>query len=135
MKIGNLARAGGVNVETVRYYQRRGLMAEPPRGNGARRYATADLERLRSIRAAQTAGFTLDEIGQLFALDTAQRDVVQRLALSRIAALDERIATLQQMREALTRLAVSCAADEDAPCPIITTFIPLTGDAAGRRVG
>ena len=53
MKIGDLARGGGVSVETIRFYQRRGLLSEPPRGAGARRYSEADLERLRSIRAAR----------------------------------------------------------------------------------
>lgn len=124
MKIGDLARAGGVNVETIRYYQRRGLLGEPPRGEGPRRYAHDDLDRLRSIRAAQTAGFTLDEIATLLALDTGDRAAAQDLAQSRIAALDAKIATLQTMRGALLRLADACAAGETGPCPIIAAFNP-----------
>ncbi len=124
MKIGDLARVGGVNVETIRYYQRRGLLAEPPRGDGPRRYGHDDLERLRSIRAAQTAGFTLDEIGTLLALDTGDRSAAQNLAQSRIAALDAKIATLQTMRGALLRLADACAAGKAGPCPIIAAFNP-----------
>lgn len=122
MKIGELARAGGVNVETVRYYQRRGLLAEPPRGDGPRRYTPADLARLRSIRAAQTAGLTLEEIGTLLALDTADRSAARDIAAARIAALDERIATLQTMRAALAELAKACASGEEGPCPIIAAF-------------
>lgn len=128
MKIGELARAGGVNVETIRYYQRRGLLAEPPRAAGPRRYGREDLDRLRSIRAAQTAGFTLDEIGTLLALDTDNRGAAHELAKARIAALDEKIATLQTMRGALVRLAEACAAGETGPCPIIAAFSP---EAAG----
>jgi MerR family transcriptional regulator, mercuric resistance operon regulatory protein len=128
MKIGEFARAGGVNVETIRYYQRRGLLIEPPRGQGPRRYAINDLDRLRSIRAAQTAGFTLEEIATLLALDTADRPAAQALANSRIAALDKKIATLQTMRGALVRLAKACAAEDAGPCPIIAAFNP-TGAA------
>ncbi|HSJ77679.1 MAG TPA: MerR family transcriptional regulator [Erythrobacter sp.] len=124
MKIGDLARAGRVNVETIRFYQRRGLLAEPPRGEGPRRYDHDDLDRLRSIRAAQTAGFTLDEIATLLAFDTADRSAAQSLAQSRIRALDDKIATLQTMRAALLRLADACAADEAGPCPIIAAFNP-----------
>lgn len=124
MKIGELARAGGVNVETIRYYQRRGLLAQPPRGAGPRRYDAGDLDRLRSIRAAQTAGFTLDEIATLLTLDTADRGAAHDLARARIAALDARIATLQTMRGALERLAEACAAGEGGPCPIIAAFAP-----------
>lgn len=126
MKIGDLARAGGVNVETIRYYQRRGLLTEPPRMQGPRRYSHDDLDRLRSIRAAQTAGFTLDEIATLLALDSADRSAAQTLAQSRIDALDAKIATLQTMRSALLRLAEACAAGETGPCPIITAFNPET---------
>lgn len=124
MKIGELARAGGVNVETIRYYQRRGLLIEPVRGQGPRHYGIDDLDRLRSIRAAKTAGFTLEEIATLLALDTADRSSARALANSRIAALDEKIATLQTMRGALVRLAEVCAADDAGPCPIITAFNP-----------
>lgn len=122
MKIGELARAGGVNVETIRYYQRRGLLAQPPRTGGPRRYGPEYLDRLRSIRAAQTAGFTLDEIATLLALDTSERGAAQALARARIAALDERIAALQTMRRALLRLEAACASGEPGPCPIIAAF-------------
>ena len=122
MKIGELARAGGVNVETIRYYQRRGLLAQPARHEGPRRYARSDLGRLQSIRSAQTAGFTLDEIATLLALDTGDRTAAQNLARVRIAALDEKIATLQTMRGALVRLADYCALEQSGPCPIIDAF-------------
>lgn len=122
MKIGELARAGGVNVETIRYYQRRGLLAQPARHEGPRRYTRSDLGRLQSIRSAQTAGFTLDEIATLLALDTGDRTAAQDLARVRIAALDEKIATLQTMRGALVRLADDCASKRSGLCPIIDAF-------------
>src|SRR3546814_2843580 len=77
LTIGKLAQAGDVGVETIRYYQRRGLLDTPARsggdgwGGGIRRYGEDDLRRLRFIRAAQGAGFTLDEIGELLALEAS----------------------------------------------------------------
>jgi MerR family transcriptional regulator, mercuric resistance operon regulatory protein len=124
--IGGLANAAGVGVETVRYYQRRGLLPEPPRSPGEiRRYGAGDLKRLRFIRRAQAAGFTLEEIGELLALDrTDDRARVRELASQRVAALDSRIAELQRARTALERLRSSCASGSKGPCPIIEAFDP-----------
>lgn len=131
MKIGDLARAGGVNVETIRFYQRRGLLAVPPRGAGVRRYSEGDVERLRSIRAAQTAGFTLEEIAVLLGLDQSDRATARALAEARIAAIDERIATLKVMRAALRNLATDCAKGGEGPCPILAAFsLPSQVDEA-----
>jgi MerR family mercuric resistance operon transcriptional regulator len=122
--IGGLAKAAGVGVETVRYYQRRGLLPEPPRPPGEiRRYGAEDLKRLRFIRRAQAAGFTLEEIGELLALDrTDDRDRVRALASERVAALDGKIAELRKSRAALDRLRSSCASGSSGPCPIIEAF-------------
>jgi MerR family mercuric resistance operon transcriptional regulator len=122
--IGGLARAAGVGVETVRYYQRRGLLPEPARPPGEiRRYGPSDLQRLRFIRRAQAAGFTLEEIGELIALDrTDDRARVRALAAERVAALDARIAELQASRAALERLRSTCASGRKGPCPIIEAF-------------
>ncbi len=122
--IGGLARAAGVGVETVRYYQRRGLLAEPARPPGeVRRYGESDLKRLRFIRRAQAAGFTLEEIGELLALDrTDDRARVRDLAAERLAALDSRIAELKRARAALDRLRSTCASGGKGPCPIIEAF-------------
>jgi MerR family transcriptional regulator, mercuric resistance operon regulatory protein len=122
MTIGGLAHKGGVGVETVRYYQRRGLLATPERGGGVRRYTDDDLRRLRFIRQAQTGGFTLDEIGRLLSLDASEdRDEARALAEARIAVLDEKIAELQAARTALERLADQCRHSK-GPCPILTAF-------------
>jgi MerR family transcriptional regulator, mercuric resistance operon regulatory protein len=122
MTIAGLADKGGVGVETVRYYQRRGLMAVPKRGAGVRRYEEADVRRLRFIRQAQAAGFTLEEIGELLALDAGEdRDRARALAMARIVALDAKIAELEAARTALRRLARECAGST-GPCPILTAF-------------
>jgi MerR family mercuric resistance operon transcriptional regulator len=129
LTIGALAAAAGVGVETVRYYQRRGLMPEPPRpqaggaAGGVRRYGQAEVRRLRFIRSAQAAGFTLEEIAELLELDARDdRRRARELARARVAALDARIAELQTARDALSRLAAHCAGFEGGPCPILTAF-------------
>jgi MerR family mercuric resistance operon transcriptional regulator len=122
MTIGSLAQEGGVGVETIRYYQRRGLLQTPRRGDGIRRYGIDDLRRLRFIRTAQAAGFTLEQVGELLALDaTEDRAKARTLARERIAALDAKIAELQTARDALKRLARECASST-GPCPIIAAF-------------
>ena len=123
MTISTLARTAGVNVETVRYYQRRGLLDTPERGAGIRRYGDGDVRRLGFIRSAQGAGFTLEQIGELLRLDAGQdRGRARELAAERIAALDAKIAQLQAARSALERLARQCHASEEGPCPIIAAF-------------
>lgn len=128
MTIGSLATAAGVGVETVRYYQRRGLLGTPERGGsgldgGVRRYDEAHLRRLRFIRQAQAAGFTLEQIGELLSLDAGQdRARARQLARSRITALDAKIAELEEARSALIRLARECAREDAGPCPIIDAF-------------
>ena len=131
MTIGKLAAAGDVGVETVRYYQRRGLMGTPARrggdgwGGGIRRYDEDDLRRLKFIRAAQASGFTLDEISELLALEASDDRVrVRTLARQRIEVLDEKIAQMTETRAALARLADQCAASDKGPCPILAAFEP-----------
>lgn len=123
LKIGAFARAAGVGVETVRYYQRLGLLPVPVRDGGIRRYGADELKRLRFIRSAQRAGFTLEEARELLTLDAHDdRSRAQALARDRIAALDAKIAQLQDARRALARLAADCASGKGGACPIIATF-------------
>ena len=124
--IGGLARAAAVGVETVRYYQRRGLLSEPARPPGeVRRYGVEDVKRLKFIRSAQAAGFTLNEIAELIALDASDdRARARELAQARVAAIDEKIAELQEARDALSGLARNCASKRAGPCPILTAFEP-----------
>jgi MerR family mercuric resistance operon transcriptional regulator len=127
--ISELAREGGVGVETIRYYQRRGLLGIPERATGPgraggiRRYGAQYARRLRFIRSAQAAGFTLEQIGELLALDaTDDRGRVHDLAATRIAALDVQIAALMDARAALARLAEECGSGEEGPCPILMSL-------------
>ena len=125
MTIGKLATAGGVGVETVRFYQRRGLLVEPDRNGSVRRYYEADLSRLRFIRTAQGAGFTLTEIAELLALDaTNERARARELANNRIDEIDAKIDALRKARQSLRRLADECAEGSDGRCPIILAFEP-----------
>ena len=121
--IASLASTAGVGVETVRYYQRRGLLPVPKAVGAVRRYGEADAKRLRFIREAQAAGFSLDEIAELLALDaTRERARVRAMAGARIAALDAKIADLHRARDALLRLSSACAASTRGPCPILEAF-------------
>ena len=125
MTIGKLATAGGVGVETVRFYQRRGLLPEPDRNGSVRRYDETDLRRLRFIRTAQTAGFTLTEIAELLALDaTNERARARELANNRIEEIDAKIYALKKARHSLRRLADECAEGSHGRCPIIRAFEP-----------
>jgi MerR family transcriptional regulator, mercuric resistance operon regulatory protein len=123
MTIAGLARSVGVGVETVRYYQRRGLLSVPDATGAVRRYDQDDLRRLRFIRRAQAAGFTLDEISELLILDrTEDRTRIHALAAERIAALDTKILELESARAALERLRATCASGKGTACPIIEAF-------------
>jgi len=130
LTIGRLAKAGGVGVETIRFYQRKGLLEEPTRDTGVRRYDSEDLRRLRFIKQAQTAGFTLAEIKELLDLDASDdRARARELANQRVASLDAKIAELKKARDALRRLADECGNGNPGPCPILASF-DLTLDTA-----
>lgn len=124
--IGALAKAAGVGVETVRYYQRRGLLDEPARPHGEiRRYGDEDVRRLKFIRSAQSAGFTLAEIGELLELSASDdRLRARELAQARVAALDDKIAELTEARKALSGLASACSKQKGGSCPILSAFDP-----------
>ena len=127
LTVAQLARAGGVGVETIRYYQRLGLMSRPASvgktGTGIRHYDERDVRRLRFIRGAQTAGFKLQEIERLLELEqTNDRVEVREIARNRIAMLDAQIATMQKARGALARLAHECERSGEGPCPILGAF-------------
>ncbi|HEX3157928.1 MAG TPA: heavy metal-responsive transcriptional regulator [Gemmatimonadaceae bacterium] len=132
MTIGELARRAGVNVQTVRYYERRGLLEEPQRrDSGYREYEPDALDRLRFIRRAQELGFTLTEIGELLALrldpSTTAADVKAR-AEEKIQEIDGRLRDLEQIRHALTHLAGRCRGGRGptGDCPLLEALGPLT---------
>jgi Cu(I)-responsive transcriptional regulator len=120
--IGSLARRAGVGIDTVRYYERAGLLTPKTRlASGYRRYSDLELARLRFIRRAQALGFTLNEVRELLAL-SARRDVarVKRSAQAKLADVDKRIAALQKMREGLASLIEACPGHgRAADCPIL----------------
>lgn len=123
LTIGKFAAAADVGVETVRFYQRRGLLSTPRRIDGIRRYGSADVARLRFIRQAQAAGFTLEEIRRLLDLDSGEdRATVRDMATKRLAELDARMEALQQARASLQKLVSECAVGRTGPCPILKSF-------------
>jgi len=122
LTIGRLADVAGVNVETIRYYQRRGLMPEPIKPlNGHRHYPTTAVRRVRFIKRAQVLGFTLDEIGSLLELDEAHACADTRaLAAHKLQVIEGKLADLKAMRKALTALLVQCDTGGTRDrCPII----------------
>ncbi|MEP6657581.1 MAG: Hg(II)-responsive transcriptional regulator [Betaproteobacteria bacterium] len=125
LTIGRLAQAAGVNVETIRYYQRRGLLVEPSKPlGGHRRYAAAAVQRVRFIKRAQQLGFTLAEVEGLLLLEDGQSCRETRLvAEQKLALIGERIADLARMRRLLKALIAECK-DGKRPrsCPIIATL-------------
>ena len=124
LTIGVLAKACGVGVETVRYYQRRGLLAEPQRpSGGVRRYGSDAIARLGFIRRAQDIGFTLDEIGALLKLgETPNCRGARTLAAQKLEVVKARLRDLQRVRRALTELIERCDAGRERKCPIIDSF-------------
>lgn len=120
--IGALAKRAGVRIDTVRYYERSGLLAPKARlQSGYRRYSEAELARLRFIRRAQALGFSLKEIRELLALSKG-RDVarVKRAAQTKLADVEQRIAALERMRDGLASLIAACPGHgEPTDCPIL----------------
>lgn len=124
LSTGKLAKAANVNVETLRYYENRGLLPEPPRrDSGYRVYPPESLARLHFIKSAQELGFSLEEIKELLALrvdENASSGDVRRQAQDKVAQIDEKIRKLQQMRNALAHLIDLCDGQGPASdCPIL----------------
>ena len=121
--IGQLAKAAGVNVETVRYYHRRGLIPMPPKRIGGRRhYPESALRQIAFIRRSQNLGFTLEEISTLLRIlaDGKGCDGGQELAKRKLEELDSRIGVLNRMRRALAGLLKKCEGSDGAgPCDIV----------------
>jgi Hg(II)-responsive transcriptional regulator len=124
MTIGQLAERAGVNIETVRYYERRGLLSEPARTHsGYRDYEPDALARVRFIKRAQGLGFTLHEIEELLALRVRHEgacEAVGRRTRDKIAVVRQKIRELKAMEQSLTRLAAACEAGRrTGDCPIL----------------
>ena len=124
--IGVLAKRAGVNVETIRFYQRRGLLTEPDRPlKGVRRYAERDVQRVRFIKQGQKLGFSLDELTELLSLEEGQHCREARdIALKKLSSIRERIEGLRTMEKALSDLAERCSQNTGAvSCPIILALL------------
>jgi len=129
LSIGRLAKTADVNVETIRYYQRRGLLDEPSKPlGGHRRYSLAAAARVRFIKRAQQLGFTLEEIKELMLLEDGQSCREARmLAERKLELIDTRIADLARMRRSLRGLIAQCAEGKrPRSCPIIATLSAVT---------
>ena len=123
MTICVLARSAGVNIETVRYYQRRSLIGTPRKLlGGVRRYDAEALAQLRFIKRAQQLGFTLKEIGDLLELGAGACAQTRVLAEARLADIETRLHDLQAMRRTLTRLIQACRAGRETACPIVESL-------------
>ena len=125
MTIGALAKAANIGVETIRYYQRRGLVAEPDKPYGSiRHYDDQALARLQFIRTAQWLGFSLDEIGGLLTLqDGTHCDEARVLGEQKLAKVREKISSLRRIERTLEGLVQACCTEQgDVKCPLITSL-------------
>jgi Hg(II)-responsive transcriptional regulator len=127
MKIGELARQADVAIDTVRYYERQGLLPAPERTrSGYRTYAAEDVARLRFVRRAKMLGFTLEEIRELLALSGRREDDMAGMkaaAIQKLADVDARLAELQRVRAGLETLVASCPGHGAlAQCPILNAL-------------
>ena len=125
LTIGAFAKAAEVNVETIRFYQRKGLLPEPDRPiGGIRRYGPADVDRVRFVKSAQRLGFNLDEVAQLLRLeDGTHCHEAADLAAARLKDVRLRLADLNRMESALSRLVTECSSSQDhVTCPLIASL-------------
>jgi len=130
LKIGEVADRGGVNLQTIRYYEREGLLPEPPRlASGYRMFPEDAVRRVRFIKRAQELGFTLKEIKELLALRQIDQErgsaEVRTLAQEKIADIEQKIRTLQAMKKVLRRLTDRCpGCGPISECPILESLDP-----------
>lgn len=137
LKIGEVARQAGVNLQTIHYYERRGLLPPPPRtGSNYRAYPEDAVGRVQFIKRAQALGFTLQEIAEILSLRAAPRTRcadVRKRAEAKVQDIDDKIRTLQAIRKALTKLIGECSGEGSvAECPILEAFD--SGDEEQCRV-
>ena len=127
--IGSLAETAGVNVETIRFYQRKGLMPEPEKPYGSiRRYGAAELARVRFIKSAQRLGFSLEEVGELLKLeDGARCSEARQLAEQKLVDVRQRLTDLQRIESVLAGLVARCSAVRGrVNCPLIASLQEAT---------
>jgi MerR family mercuric resistance operon transcriptional regulator len=125
LTIGKLAKAAGVGVETIRYYQKRSLLPIPESSGAYRHYPWRLANRIRFIKRAQELGFSLDEVSELLSLEEGiDRGSIRRIANERLAQIQIKMADLKRMNMALSHLVHECEqTGKEQPCPIISTLI------------
>jgi Hg(II)-responsive transcriptional regulator len=123
MQTGEVAARAGVNIQTLRYYERRGLLGRPPRtASGYRRYSEDAVRIVRFVKRAQELGFTLDEAEQLLRLrrvSSARQSSVRALATAKVADIESKMRQLAAMRAALQQMLSACCGDGALECPIL----------------
>jgi MerR family mercuric resistance operon transcriptional regulator len=124
LTIGRLARAAGVGVETIRYYQQRGLLPVPAASGAFRSYPVELVARIRFVKRAQELGFSLDEIAELLRLeDGSNRNSIRRIASDRLSQIEHKLNDLRRMQKVLKHLVAECEHTRASlPCPIIATL-------------
>ena len=125
LTISGLARQGGVNLETIRYYEREGLLPKPPRTPaGYRMFPAEAVRRIRFIKRAQELGFSLEEISELLSLeDGTDRTSIRHIASERLGEIQTKLDDLNRMKKALSHLIHECEhTGREQPCPIIATL-------------
>ncbi len=125
LTIGSFATAAGVNVETIRFYQRKGLLQEPDRPYGSiRRYGETDVSRVRFVKSAQRLGFSLDEIAELLKLeDGTHCREASLLAEHKLRSIREKLSDLNRMQAALAKLLIACRSSKgNVSCPLVAAL-------------
>lgn len=135
MQIGDLSRRAGVNIETIRYYERIGVLPKPARqSNGRRTYSPVDARRLGFVRHARDLGFDLSSIRELLALQEqpeASCDDASRIAQAQLEAVESRIARLLKLRDELNHMVTECRRGRVSECRVIEALTSLTESSSG----
>lgn len=137
LTIGRLARAAGVGVETIRYYQQRGLLPVPTSEGTFRQYPAALTARIHFVKRAQELGFSLNEISELLRLeDGVQRSLIRRIATDRLVQIEKKMTDLKRMQKTLKQLVTECEhTRRELPCPIIASLVQANDLVQGTAPG
>ncbi|MGH9126198.1 MAG: MerR family transcriptional regulator [Acidimicrobiales bacterium] len=132
--IGGLAKAAGVSVETVRYYERRGVLTQPPRGEGYRHYSRDDVDRLALVRRAKSFGFTLAEVAELFEAGHGGCTEVLEAARVKLEQVEREVHELQQRAARLRQLVSVCQSGDDDCTSLFVDHVSGRGPVDSDRV-
>jgi len=139
LTIGQVAQKTGMGIETIRFYERKGLIAEPPRKeSGYRQFEPDVLDRLAFIQEAKALGFSLNEIHELMSLrlkaDTSSKEI-KKIAAARLADIEQKIKVLKRMQRALKKLVDQCPGHGSLnECPILEALGPTSSPSARKKI-